>query len=489
MVLYLYQNDSSFAAPYMIRLQGRLKDAADILEAAEIRPLTPCDENPSAPRVVAVLETEDANHEAILRAAVDSLKNPNFKVLTDLPEEPPLMTARDPLVGLMQLLPGVAEMSDADQAFLMGAVNEEADSLEAVLLAEPTGIDFPELSYEGKQKKAYDAIVKALKMIPHEDRGNYLKPSSIRAVKRPRTIARKDWDPVVEHLEREVLIFLLAREWLGDSGHLQMTDDRQRIVNFAFLEDLDRKYLGLGGNHMLDLQISTMFELSFIALGAAAPAAGPVKAGLSAIWKLAQGSMPDPEARVRCKIKELQDELLTLWVGQMDVLGAAHKKINHDWGLMDRFGKLFEEQKMQWPEEIGPVRRALTSAYQIYALQQTVSIAPEGGKYVLRREEKSHAGKRAKAAWIRDNQGQNWGSATKDYKSGPWFFRTFLGSRHHDPLSRTTSYLQAGRPLQKKLFGTDQSSETDPELAFHYKFLTDPKSAMRDGWGLTQMNI
>ena len=489
MTLYLYQNESSFAAPYMIRLQGRLKDAPDILEAAEIRPLTANDEDPSAPRIVAVLQTEDPGHEATLRAAVDSLKNPNFKLLTAPPEQPPLMTARDPLVGLMQLLPGVANMSDADQAFLMGAATDEPDTLDAVLLADPSGIDFPELNYERKQKKAYDAIVKALKMVPHEDRGNYLKPGAIRAVKRPRAIASEDWDPVVEHLEREVLIFLLAREWLGDAGHLQMTDDRQRIVNFAFLDDLDRKYLGLGGNHTLDLQISTMFELSFIALGAAAPAAAPVRAGLSAIWQLAQGSMPDPKARVRCKIKELQDELLTLWLAQMDMLGAAHKRINRDWGLMDRFGKLFEEQKMQWPEEIGPVRRALTSAYQIYALQQTVSIAPEGGNYVLRREEKSHTGKRAKAGWVRDGQGHTWGSATKDYKTGPWFFRTFLGYRHHDPLSRTTSYLPAGRPLQKKLFGTDQSSETDPELAFHYKFLTDPNSAMRDGWGLTQMNI
>jgi len=489
MLLYLYQNDGSFAAPYMIRLQSRLKDAPDILEAAEVRPLTPSEDDPSTPRIVAVLETENTNHEAILRAAVDSLNNPNFKVLTDLPEQPPLMTTRSPLVGLMQLLPGVADMSDTDQALLMGPTANETDSLDAVLLADPTGIDFPELSYSGKQKKAYDAIVKALNMAPHEDRGNYLKPGVIRAVKRPRGVASKDWDPVVEHLEREVLIFLLAREWLGDSGHLQMTDDRQRILNFAFLADLDRKYLGLGGNHMLDLQISTMFDLSFIALGAAAPAVAPVRAGLSAIWKLAQGSMPDPKARVRCKIKELEDELLTLWVAQMDALGAAHKRINRDWGLMDRFGKLFEEQKMQWPEEIGPVRRAMTAAYQIYALQQTVSIAPEGGKYVLRREEKSRAGKRSKAGWVRDNQGHTWGSATKDYKSGPWFFRTFLGSKHHDPLSRQNSYIPAGRPLQKKLFGTDQTSETDPDLAFHYTFLTKPNSALREGWGLTQMNI
>lgn len=487
---YLVQEGGGSAVPFLTRLADRLPAGFAYRPDVTLRNLGPPSDGGTGPRVVAMFDASDEDRDSLaeLQKAIEGLRNDNFRLLREPPTtEPPAANAtqEEELQGLLLLLSIGPAAANADNPY---------PELKEIFETDASGEDFPEMHYEGRAAKAYAHICKTLGVEPKDDRGVTIKPERIRNIKRPRTIRASDWDPVVEHLENEILFFGFTREWLGDSGHLMMLNDRQTDLNFAFLELLGGTYLGLKPSAEVTLVIDTMWKLACITSSAVGGPAGKAAGLLRAVWEVTASLMPDPTARTTATIAKMKQELTGLWSAQLTMLGKQHARINGDWGLLNRFGGLITSKKLEWPEDFSPIRLGFSRAFHAYALQQTLAKAPVGADLVLKQEVKCPAVRKKAGWWLlcpksggRDCVYQ-WALPSKTYKTGEWCFVYYLGYKHHDPLSRRDSYIPADRPVQRKLFGNETASELDPELAFPRKFLTDPNCAERKGWGLRQTN-
>lgn len=488
---YLIQEGGGSAVPFLTRLADRLPAGFADRPDVTLKNLGPASDAGTTPRVVAMFDASDTDQGSLaeLQKAIEGLRNEHFRLSVDPPTTAPPAANATPdedLQGLLLLLSIKPTAANADNPY---------PDLKEIFETETSGEDFPELHYEGGCAKAYAHICKTLGIEPRDDRGVTIKPERIRNIKRPRTIRARDWDPVVEHLEDEILFFGFTREWLGDSGHLMLLNDRQADLNFAFLDLLGGTYLGLKPSAQVTLVLDTMWKLACIVSSAAGGPAGKASGLLRALWDVTASLLPDPTAKTTATIAHMKQELTALWSAQLTMLGKQHARINRDWGLLSRFGGLIKSKKLEWPEDFSPVRLGFSRAFHVYALQKTLAKAPVGAEMVLKQEVKCPA-VRKKAGWwlLCPKSGERdcvyqWALPSKPYKTGEWCFVYYLGYKYHDPLSRQDSYIPADRPIQRKLFGTETDCELDPELAFPHRFLTDPNCAERKGWGLHETTV
>ena len=79
--------------------------------------------------------------------------------------------------------------------------------LSKVLEAEPSGIDFPEMTYGGDWLEAYKSVCSQLGKIPREDKGHTLTRAHFSDVKKPtdQEIDDAAWDEVLSHLKLGML--------------------------------------------------------------------------------------------------------------------------------------------------------------------------------------------------------------------------------------------------------------------------------------------
>jgi hypothetical protein len=488
---YLVQTGGGSAVPFLTRLQARLPQGFAERPDVTLKNLGPASDDSSDARVVAVFDGTDPDALRLLTAAVAELRNAAFALADGPPVTRPLLTA-DPhgIEGLKRLIPDLPGSTDSVEG------DDPFPVLEEIFASEGSGLAFPEERYAGVAAKAYAHIVKVLGNEPRLDRGNAILPGRIRTIPRPRQIRAKDWDPVVEHLESEVLYFSFTRVWLGDAGHLAMLNDRTTDLNFAFLDQLAGDYLGLKGSNEVTLVFDRMWTLALWAAGKLGGPAAKATSLMKVLWTATAKMLPDPAAVIRARIDRVKDELTKVWAAQLSVLGKKHARINSDWGLLERFGQLVSTGKLHWPEDFDPIRRAVTVAFQVYALKLLLRESNAGATMVIRKEVPCPSVRAADGWWIEAcnpagsrNCYYNWALKSKTHKSGEWCFTHFLGYRNHDPLSRSTSYLHANQNIQRKLFGSDVSSVLDPEFGFPSSFLTNPNSAERNGWGLDQTTL
>lgn len=483
---YIIQTGAESAVPFMTRLKGRLPDGFEERADVTLKNLGPPSDGGSEPRVIAMFDAEDEGSLKTLQEAIEGLRNDAFSLSAEPPGlAPPAAneTAEEELENLLILIAPEVRVANADGPY---------ETLKEIFETKSSGEDFPEDHYEGKAAKAYTHICTKLGVAPKDDRGGTIKPERIRNMKRPWRIKAKDWDPVVEHLETEILYFVLVREWLGDNGHLMMLNDRQTDLNFAFLDLLGDRYLGLKSSAEVTLVIDTMWKLACLASSATGGPAGKATGLLRALWEITASMMPDPTAKTTATIAKMKTELTEIWSQQLSMMGKQHAKINRDWGLLSRFGGLVMSKKLDWPEDFSPIRIGFSRAFHVYALKQTMRKAPIGAELVIKQEVKSPKVRKKAGWWLKcpKSGGRDcvyqWALKTKTYKTGEWCFVHYLGYKHHDPLSRRDSYIPADGPIQRKLFGNEMESELDPELGFPHGFLTDPNCDERKGWGLVQ---
>ncbi|QYX57295.1 hypothetical protein K1T73_02490 [Roseovarius sp. SCSIO 43702] len=484
---YLIQTGGGSAVPFLTRLASRLPEGFADRPDVTLKNLGPPSDDGTDPRVVVMFDETDENGESLsaFKEAIDGLRNERFMLSPHPPAlAPPAAneTEDDALESLILLL-RLPKTANADDPF---------PDLKKIFETQASGEDFPEDQYEGGAAKAYAHICKKLGTEPKEDRGVTIKPERIRNMKRPWRIKARDWDPVVEHLETEILFFGFTREWLGDSGHLMMLNDRQTDLNFGFLELLGGTYLGMKSSAKVTLIIGTMWKLAGFASSAVGGPAGKAAGLLRALWDVTAAGLPDPTAKTTATIAGMKGELTKLWSAQLTMLGKQHAKINGDWGLLNRFGGLIMSKKLDWPEDFSPITREFSRAFHIYALQKTMRKAEVGAEMVIKEEVPCQKPRNKAGWWLRCPRSggrdctYRWALKSKKYKTGHWCFVYYLGYKSHDPLSRRDSYIPADGPIQRKLFGDRTESILDPELGFPHRFLTDPNCAERKGWGLEQ---
>ena len=363
----------------------------------------------------------------------------------------------------------------------------EVDDISSVLkwVIETTASDtpgFPEESYAGKEKIAYDHIVKKLHgRVPRTDCGATLFPSEITSLKRPGGIDARTWDEVTKHLANEVTYFKSVIKWFGDNGHLRVMLGDQTLFSYMFLDTLNDTYLKLPSHKTVSLAIDVMMGLAVRAISAADTEGKVIAAALDAIWKVAKGTQPDYKSTITAEISAMKVELAEQFSLQINTVEQANGRLFKDWGLLKAFGSLVYYRKLTWPTNLKPARTAASVAFHTHALSRTVKLM-EPMPYVCCTSVEAKASH--KRFWNPDSGDCHLRSSRSKKKTcGSYWFREFYlawgsGGAWPDELPRN---------LQSKIFGTHRNSDWDPQLAMPPHFYTRPHCNVRNGWGLKQI--
>lgn len=480
---FLVQAGQSDALRTLKRLESLLPES--IVAKATLAPFGEGSPDGAPERVVATLESDDRDEVALVRQSVAALGQPDFTLRDSPPVIAPEPDSADPVQSLIGLMPMPMGLTEANRAAQETTADEIFKELMALFTSTDDPVPFPEEAYSGAEKTAYDHIVGVLGTEPRIDRGQDFEPGRIRAIKRPRRIRVATWEKVVEHLEVELLHFRRCRDWLGETGHIQTLRDRQKAINLGFLKDLNDKYLGIGAGVSVPLGVSTMMSFSFKVISWL-PEFGPAVSGaLAALWQIGVAAKGGPNVTVKAKIAQMENELHLLWVQQMGELERQLVRMTSDWRLLSIFGGMVASHRLVWPDEKSDLRRAFSHSYQLSAMRDTMRYGDSGAEHVRRDWER--VDKKTGEGWARRKNGDfDYALRSQSGKSGDFRYFYYIGHRIADPFSGGIQYYHAGWPIQRKLFGTDTSSETDPELAIPARFLTQPKCAERKGWDLPQ---
>ncbi len=367
------------------------------------------------------------------------------------------------------------------------------DTVKKILEARPSGIDFPEKTYDGDRRLAYDSICAQLGKQPYLDHGNSLTLASFHDVKKPTAppIDQYAWDEVLSHLKTEVTYFGFASKWFDNGGHLRNTLRDQVFFDLDFATRLNHAYgLVPDDSKPMTLFADIAMTIAGRIIGTIAPTAGFM---LGTIWTIAQsGGGSGSGGVIKAAIREIVNGITKALSNSIDAVEACHGAILGDCGNLFAFGALVNDGTLVWPTDGKPIRRAHAVGFHYECLRSLTKVKSEAETYRSLYEEQvwgviqrqtyvPKPGKRhfdARTGILYENTG------TKDCGNYPQT-QYFLGQLHrdyHEEHGWFDHVRIAPATLAVKLFGTDDSDPTDPQLKIPFSFLESKQH--RKGWDL-----
>ena len=443
------------------------------------------------PRPLLLLEpVEDGDIDA-LDAALDSLQDPAIALDLGARDDP--MGAPEPLDQ------DDPQVEDRDTAIVPYAKANALDGLHDILAAKPSGIPFPELSYEGMHKTQYDKICKDLGKIPMEDRGRTLEVGDFAALKEPRRppAAKKAWAEVRDHLREEVRAFTQANRWFADNGHLRSALNVQVVVDTDFVERLNSDYGLIKTSEKVSYSTKLGEKMALAAISKLPGGGSMMALILSLVWEAARNADGGADV-IQAAISEMKHKIAARFTATIDVIEACHTQILQDWGNLSAFMRMVNDGELDWPTDTKGLRFAHAYAFQYEAMRSLIVLKAELGRYETMFD-RGYWG--VVTSW---HKSKNPVSAHLDTnipayckKSLPrnvvrWkhhYEQVWLGSQaEHWTETRNMGFWAKAKPknskkaLYKKLFGTDQSNLHDIQLNLPADFLVD--RSKRGGWGI-----
>lgn len=374
-----------------------------------------------------------------------------------------------------------------------GLASDVTDKVKKILEAKPSGIDFPEKAYGGDRHLAYESICAQLGKEPYKDRGNTLSLASFQDVKKPvrPRIGRAAWDEVLSHLKTEVTYFGFANKWFDDGGHLRNTLRDQVFFDLDFATRLNHAY-GLVPDNSKPMTLYADIAMSIAGriIGEFVPMAAFM---LGTIWTIAKsagggGSGGVIQAAIREIVKGITKDLSN----SIDAVETCHGAILADCGNLFAFGAMVDDGTLVWPTDGKPIRRAHAVGFHYECLRSLTKVKSEAETY------RTHYEEQVWGVIQRQTHVKSPGTRHFDAKTGILYEATgkkdcgsypqaqfFLGQLHRD-YSEEHGWFDhvkiAPASLAVKLFGTDDSDPTDPQLKIPLSFLENKKN--RKGWDL-----
>jgi len=488
---YLVLNADREISDDLIRLKGLVPP--ELVRRAEVHNTQPGDEGDPPPRWVArVAKITELEAEQV-RQALCELKIDDVELVIGPLSFAPFQSDSEPESDGMFCGYTDQELSTAEVA-----MRPIAEVLTEVMKAERTDIDYPELSYSGDHEAAYLEFVRRLNgREPRIDKGAYLFPNDVKAAadkppwRKPRKL--KVWHDVAEHLEREVRFFHFATDWFGSAGYVRNMLQDQQVFDSDFVRRLNDNYLKIAPKTSVTVDLDT--AMGFASKAAALiPGYGKlIGALISATWTVTRTQIPDSSTKFEAAITQCHDKVAETFLASIKVTEKADTALAEDWGLIDRFGSLIEDQHLSWPRDLSKLRATNARAFHFTILRDTLRLKSEGNTMTYN----SNFGVIRRTVKVRGKQAAKWDkfhfkTASKYHKGccgvrAGWYLDEFyLGTvtlhYHHQPA--TTTYTEAAPELQRKMFGKNQSSETDPQFKLPSGFLVNLGGKSRKGWSL-----
>jgi len=441
------------------------------------------------PRIIArAFDVTEDEFEAGMRV-MEKIGAPNFEVRGySGPGGAPVQPASDAEVlatGANHLGRNMAPQAAED--------DPEADAvMKRVLKPEASGVDFPEKSYPKKEKAVYNYIVKKLGKEPYKDQGDTLNERAVRDIPRPpRKFKKETWDAVVDHLETELRYFRFARGWFSDNGHLRVLYRDQTVFDYDFVDRLNTDYGLLKSN----LEVSVSLDVAVnLATDAIKQASGPVGWAIGFLWGLTKDLGNLPNGVMSGAIAELHRQVADEFAISIQVVEKAYVSICEDWGNLEAFGYLVDAERLKWPKDAGPIRRAHAKGFHFAGLRSLLNLKSKTESY-------QSAGYRTTFGIITETEhtdnpvSEGWNSGTGRYRmasqKGPcdrnYNYAYLLGRKDCAFVEKSGwgchPAWDAKIELVRKLFGTE-GTDKDPQLSIDPRFLKDANIRKNLGFSL-----
>ncbi len=493
MNLILLQTAPGDAMALLENLQGKL--SKKILVRTDVIASNPLEAD-ELPRCLARLPDAMDADETQIKAALDGQCNGAFELtrgelIKDFGLQEDSMMPNDQSVpGLDWLPPPPTRPS--------GPLGDIMDEIGKILAAEPSGMDFPEKTYDPARKTAYDSICQQLGREPMVDQGKVLTLGSFVDVKKPKRprIDPTIWNEVIGHLKDEVEFFGFARKWFGDGGHIRNCLRDQVFLDKDFADRLNTAYgLVPSPKTQITLFANLAMAIATRIISVSNPFAG---FALSTIWSIAmQVGGGGSEGEIRAAIDEIKLGVTKRFSDTIEVVENCLGAILTDWGNLGSFGKMIKGDKIEWPVDGKPIRIAHAIGFHYECLRSLTAIKAKA---------ETHSDLYSKSTWgvIRGRTSSDkpvkrhfdWNngilkeaSGKKDCNRYPYVHR-FMGgmtAAWQDDYGWHTHGKVASISLSKKMFGGDQTDPIDPQLKISDSFLETVKN--RNGWELGYADI
>lgn len=463
------------------------RDMIDRAEIAAIEGLTADD----LPHFAASLPDATEDDFATVRAALAATGVQAFEVTAGTFAQPPANAPGDPEAVLDD--PEFFGCTPAEFRARAEKVNDAAADIKRIIEGKDSGIPFPELSYDGRTKKAYDSIVQQLGRVPMDDKGEVLRPGDIKCLKRPRGVTVAIWNEVVDHLEQEIRFFQFAREWFGNTGNPRAMFRDQVVLDYDFVHMINARYKLLRDTTVVKIFLDVAMGMATKMIGGIPPHGAVVAAAVSTIWAFSKGRMPDPNAKVSGKISEIRAKVAETFLASVHTVEQTDIKLSKDWGLLSDFGNLVMDGKLVWPKDMSSLRNAHAYAFQYESMRVLLSIVSGStGPYnhFGIAEVQRYSKKPVKRSWHPEKGNYHLHTASREASDGHYYVDYFLGGVTCSmvPMAGLVCdpAYNANKELQKKLFGVNTKDDFNPDFGLPSSFLDNPKSAARKGWSLDQ---
>ena len=469
-------------------LPAKLVEACNVLDTDEVL------EMPEVPRVIAVLADATEQDLATVSTALAALSLDDMEVREGTIVFSPVSARSAPAFDAPVADPDFYGCTASRLAALDASVDDLTKKLLQIIEAKSTGIAFPETRYTGDHKTAYESLCRLLGRVPMEDKGAVLYPSDAdKFLDHPRDGVAKDvWNEVVSHLSREIRLFKQETAWFGDGGHLRNALRDKQFFDYGFVDFINDTYLKLPDSKAISLAMDVFMSTAIRAIGVAAgPATGAIAA---ALWTVGKAYLPNPQGRIDAQIKVIRSEISAAFLASIKTYENTDKMLATDWGLLDRFGTLILDDKLEWPRDLTSVREAGAYAFQYCTLRSllhlySMTVFPQIGTFgVVQRLRFSK--RPTKREWKNYHLYTHSEPRKRCGVTKNCYYECFLGSSITTPVTTgrpVTVYADAPKALQAKLFGTSTKSETDPQFKIDPGFLILPKGTARSGWHLPQV--
>lgn len=237
--------------------------------------------------------------------------------------------------------------------------------LKAILTSNEYDDTWPEDSYTGKKKEAYDSIVEQLGGIP---KLGQLASNAMDNVTKPPNPS-EEYTEVYKHLVSELGYFQKCELWFGHGRNVESFVSETTITNLGIITKLKEdtallKTLGLHDGLSISLFLKVLFGLLGVASAAAEfPLGGAILGFMgSNATDFGQGT----KEKVDTTFAKVAEDLNVSFNSMITGIENWNASLHSNWGKLSTFGSMVEHSELVWPIDTQKPRDAAAIAFETY---------------------------------------------------------------------------------------------------------------------------
>lgn len=241
----------------------------------------------------------------------------------------------------------------------------------AILSTTQYDLAWPEDSYTGDYKLAYDQIVSQL---PSAPKLGLLPSDALASVTRPSNPSA-EWLAVFDHLAKEIGYFQVSEAWFANPGHVQAFISEVSLTNantITALEQQTQVMQQIGLQSSLSITLVLHILLGLLAIAAAATG-NPILGGVLGFFAANVGDFSGPGGgsdEIPTTFANAAEDVNAFFNQMITMVEKWNIAISNNWGKRSTFGMMVEQGELVWPADTSPQRDAASVAFETYLWHQ-----------------------------------------------------------------------------------------------------------------------